>query len=91
MEHQVETNEKSLGFWLALLVALFVGVLLIFALLKMAIPEPTPKEPAQIVETVEQETAGKDAPSFCLYCGEGRPESFAWGQYCPWCGEHLEA
>ena len=38
MENQVETKEKSLGFWLAVLVALTIGVIGLFALLKATLP-----------------------------------------------------
>ena len=38
MENQVETKEKSLGFWLAMLAALTIGVIGLFALLKVSLP-----------------------------------------------------
>ena len=38
MENQVETKEKSLGFWVAVLVALTIGVIGLFALLKATLP-----------------------------------------------------
>ena len=38
MENQVETKEKSLGFWVAVLAVLTIGVIGLFALLKVALP-----------------------------------------------------
>ena len=38
MENQVETKEKSLGFWLAVLAALTIGIIGLFALLKATLP-----------------------------------------------------
>ena len=38
MENQVETKEKSLGFWLAVLAVLTIGVVGLFALLKVSLP-----------------------------------------------------
>ena len=38
MENQVETKEKSLGFWLAVLAALTIGIIGLFAVLKATLP-----------------------------------------------------
>ena len=38
MENQVETKEKSLVFWLAVLVVLTIGIVGLFAMLKVALP-----------------------------------------------------
>ena len=38
MENQVETKEKSLGFWLAVLAALTIGIIGLFAVLKASLP-----------------------------------------------------
>ena len=38
MENQVETKEKPLAFWLAVLAALTIGVIGLFALLKATLP-----------------------------------------------------
>ena len=38
MKNQVETKEKSLGFWLAMLAALTIGIIGLFALLKATLP-----------------------------------------------------
>ena len=38
-ENKTQTNEKSLGFWLFVLVALFAGVVGIFAMLEMVVPQ----------------------------------------------------
>ena len=38
MENQVETREKPLGFWLAVLAVLTIGVIGLFALLKATLP-----------------------------------------------------
>ena len=57
MENQVETKEKPLGFWLAVLAVLTIGVIGLFALLKATLPNSWE---AQIWDemTVEKTTEG---------------------------------
>ena len=57
MENQVETKEKSLGFWLAMLAVLTIVIVGLFALLKVSLPNSWE---AQIWDemTVEKTTEG---------------------------------
>ena len=52
MENQVETKEKSLGFWLAVLAALTIGIIGLFAVLKATLPNSWE---AQIWDTMTTE------------------------------------
>ena len=75
----------------ALIVALFLGIKLIFWGLGMAIPQTNIQPPAVSQSTVQDSTPeARPAPSFCVHCGEGLPESFLWGQFCPYCGKRVE-
>ena len=89
MEENTERKELSLAAWIGILVALFVGVILIFVMLEMVIPKvEVPTEQQVIIST--QETQEQPAPKFCPDCGAGLPDSFAWGKFCPYCGELVE-
>ena len=39
----------------------------------------------------EDAGSAQPAPSFCPLWGEGLPPSSQWGQFCPYCGEQVEA
>ena len=82
-------NEKKSGDWklivggIALIVVLFIGIKFIFWGLDQAIPKP----PADVSQSVsDASTGGEEAPSFCVHCGKALPDSFQWGQFCPYCG-----
>ena len=86
-------NEKKSGYWklivggIALIVVLFIGIKFIFWGLDQAIPKP----PADVSQSVsDASTGGEEAPSFCVHCGKALPDSFQWGQFCPYCGEKNE-
>ena len=86
-------NEKKSGDWklivggIALIVVLFIGIKFIFWGLDQAIPKP----PADVSQSVSgASTGGEEAPSFCVHCGKALPDSFQWGQFCPYCGEKNE-
>ena len=77
---------------LALIVALFVGIKVIFVGLEAVLPEPT-QPPAQSVQMDDPGQSGSpeaSAPRFCPFCGEELHDAFRWGQYCPFCGEKVE-
>ena len=86
-------NEKKSGDWklivggIAPIVVLFLGIKFIFWGLDQAIPKP----PADVSQSVsDASTGGEEAPSFCVHCGKALPDSFQWGQFCPYCGEKNE-
>ena len=85
-------NEKKTGSWsmiiggIALIIVLFIGVQVIFWVLEEVIHQDAPAVSA--VQSVPDTDA--EAPSFCVHCGKALPESFQWGQFCPWCGEKIE-
>ena len=92
-------KEKKGGLWqivglTALIVVLFVGIKLVFAGLEAAIPQDgsgSQSVSQSVAEEDPQTEDGEKAPAFCPFCGEGLPDSFQWGQYCPWCGKQVEA
>ena len=87
MEEGNTKKELPLIAWLGVLAGLVLGVILIFAMLEIAIPKPEGLVQTQEVSGVEAEENTQPAPKFCPDCGQGLPESFDWGQYCPYCGE----
>lgn len=92
-------NEKKSGGWKAILggivliIVLFVGIKLVFWGLGEAIPQThlngAPDASASRSAPGAAQRA-EDAPSFCIHCGKALPESFEWGQFCPYCGEKVE-
>ena len=92
MENEVQTKEKSLAFWLAMLVVLFVAVFGIFMLLEVVMPRDWEAKHQQEQEQVQIQQPGEalPAPNFCPFCGDELPDSFAWGQFCPFCGENVD-
>ena len=89
---------------IALIVALILGVRLVFAGLDAAIPDlkymasdyevrhgESVDGSAQSGDTSGAPADGEEAgPSFCPHCGEGMRENFQWGQFCPHCGKKVE-
>ena len=83
---------------IVLIVALFLGVKLVFAGLDAAIPDldqmgaQNSVSTSQSVQTVgPADSAGEtDAPAFCTHCGKEMRDGFQWGQYCPYCGKQVE-
>ena len=104
MEDNTKTQSQAIVIigLIALIFALFIGVKLVFAGLDAAIDSEDTLSPASQsvqVDAPDQsgssapanaEQSGLPAPSFCPHCGDGLPESFTWGQFCPWCGEKVE-
>ena len=83
----------------ALVIALFIGIKLVFAGLDTAMPDLKhmgadyeARHSASTSAVVEPVDEGNEepAPNFCPHCGDGLPESFRWGQFCPYCGEKVE-
>ena len=89
MEENNTKKELSLAVWIGILAALVIGVICVFAMLEVAIPK-VEVPPVQQVESVDGTKAEQPAPKFCPDCGAGLPESFAWGKFCPFCGELVE-
>ena len=84
-ENNTNQKELSLVVWLGILAGLVIGVILIFAMLEVAIPKQ--EILLQPENTVVEKEPEHPAPSFCPDCGQGLPETFDWGQYCPYCGQ----
>ncbi len=92
-------NEKKSGDWkmiiggVLLIAVLFVCVKLIFWGLGETIRKNHP-EVYQSASVSRDASAGgpedREAPGFCVHCGKALPESFEWGQFCPYCGEKVE-
>jgi len=76
---------------LALVLALMLGIKLMFGMLETAIPPMDAAGSASSAVVGEQQGDGEQkGPKFCIHCGEGLPEQFRWGQYCPECGGKVE-
>lgn len=92
-------NENKSGSWkmilggIALIIVLFAAVKLVFWGLGEAVPQ-THLNGAPAASVSQSAPAGSgseaDAPSFCVHCGKALPDSFRWGQFCPYCGEKIE-
>lgn len=91
-------NEKKTGDWkmivggILLIIVLFVGIKFIFWGLEQVIPKQVSGDvqSVQSSQSVSADKSGEEAPSFCVHCGKALPDSFQWGQFCPWCGEKVE-
>ena len=90
-------NEKKASDWkmiiggIVLIAVLFVGIKGIFWGLEQMIPKGRFSDPASVSASQDVSGgSGQEAPSFCVHCGKELPESFQWGQFCPWCGEKVE-
>jgi len=78
---------------IVLIAVLFVGIKFIFWGLEQMIPKDRFSESVGASVSVDVsagQSGQEDAPSFCVHCGKALPESFQWGQFCPWCGEKIE-
>lgn len=93
-------NEKKSGDWkvivggILLIAVLFAGIKFIFWGLGEAIHKNHPEtyQSASVSSGVSSaDQSGQEAPSFCVHCGKELPESFEWGQFCPYCGEKVES
>lgn len=97
----MDDNKKPSGDWklivggILLIIVLFIAINSIFWGLGQMVPREKltgrPDTSASWSVTADQ-SAPEDqaAPSFCVHCGKALPESFEWGQFCPWCGEKME-
>lgn len=90
----MDDNEKKTGGWgmvlggVLLVVVLFAGIKFVFWGLEQVIPKGQTGASSNV--SVSQDASEEpDAPSFCVHCGKALPESFRWGQFCPWCGEQV--
>ena len=100
MEDNTKTQNQAIVIiaLLALVVALFLGVKLVFAALDAAIDsEDVVPSASQSVESDAAQSSGEatsaedaDAPAFCTHCGKEMREGFQWGQFCPYCGKQVE-
>ena len=90
MENEVQ-NEKSLAFWMTMLVVLFVAVFGIFVMLRMVLPQElaAQNQPPAVVDTVVEEEQ-LPVPKYCTFCGDALPENFEWGRFCPYCGKNID-
>ena len=74
-----------------LILALFVGVQLIFSGLERAIPKER-GDVSQSASSPQKPSDGEERrPLYCVHCGEKLPEDFQWGWFCPYCGEMTES
>ena len=91
-------NEKKSSDWkvivggIVLIVVMFAAIKFLFWGLGEVIHQDTPaSQSTSISQDVSASQSGQaEAPSFCVHCGKELPESFQWGQFCPWCGEKIE-
>lgn len=91
-------NEKKSGDWkmiiggILLIIVLFAAIKFIFWGLGEAIPQTHLNgAPASASQSAQAGSRSEtDAPSFCVHCGKALPDSFRWGQFCPYCGEKIE-
>ena len=83
-ENEKQSSWKPIAGGIVLILVLFVAINFVFWGLEQAIPKP----PVNISESTS--VIQSEAPNFCMYCGKELPETFQWGQFCPWCGEMIE-
>lgn len=93
----MDDNEKKTGGWgmilggIVLIVVLFGCIKFVLWGLGQVIRQDVQDVPdASSGVSVSQDVSEEpDAPSYCVHCGRALPESFHWGQFCPWCGEQV--
>ena len=91
-------NKKKSSDWriiiggIVLIVVLFVAIKFIFWGLGETIRRNHPEvyQNQAVSQSTSASQSGQEAPGFCVHCGKELPESFQWGQFCPWCGEKIE-
>ncbi|NBI09652.1 hypothetical protein D1641_06430 [Colidextribacter sp. OB.20] len=89
-------DKKKTGDWkmiiggILLIIVLFAAIKLIFWGLGEAIPQSRLSGGQSVSASQSAPDTDAEAPSFCVHCGKALPESFQWGQFCPWCGEKIE-
>jgi len=90
-------NEKKIGDWkgiiggILLIAVLFAGVKLVFWGLGAAIHQDIPDTaPSGSFSQSAVQSGEAEVPSFCVHCGRELPDSFQWGQFCPYCGKKVE-
>lgn len=94
--NETEKGKKHQGLMIAglivLILALMLGVTLIFAGLEAMVPASRSGQtaPPGSQSASASQSREEAVPSFCPFCGEALHESFQWGQFCPWCGEKVE-
>jgi predicted RNA-binding Zn-ribbon protein involved in translation (DUF1610 family) len=88
---QKKKNILNIVGLIALIAALVFGIEAVFIGLKRVLPvsEQTPSQVEQLPSSSADE-ASNPAPSFCTHCGKELPETFQWGQFCPYCGTKVE-
>ncbi|MEH2941050.1 zinc ribbon domain-containing protein [Lawsonibacter sp. JLR.KK007] len=88
-------NEKKSGDWklivggILLIIVLFIAINFIFWGLGQMVPRQN-VDVSQSASASLDVSGEQDAPSFCIHCGKALPDSFQWGQFCPYCGEKVE-
>ncbi len=92
MEEKGKKKDGPVIFGLIVLIVLmFFGVKLIFGFLEEAIPQTPPaSSQAASQEAASSQSEALPAPRYCPDCGQALPESFQWGQFCPFCGKRAE-
>ena len=91
-------NKKQSGDWklivggILLIIVLFAAIKFIFWGLEQVIPKAPPdvSQSVSASQDVSAAQSGQESPSFCVHCGKALPDSFQWGQFCPYCGEKNE-
>ena len=92
----MDENEKNTGGWkqiiggILMIIVLFVGIKFVFWGLEQAIPKRQTGASSSISQGASASRSGQEAPGFCVHCGKALPDSFRWGQFCPYCGEKNE-
>ena len=74
---------------IVLIAVLFGCIKFVFWGLEQVIPKGRADASSDVLVS-QDVTEEPDDPGFCVHCGRALPESFQWGQYCPWCGEKNE-
>ena len=94
-------NEKKTSDWkliiggIALIIVLFISIKFVFWGLGQVIRREDPGGGQSVTasQDLPSDPAGSEeaqAPRYCVHCGQGLPEGFQWGQFCPYCGKKVE-
>ena len=84
-ENKTGSGKKIIG-GILLIVLLFIGIKVVF----WGLDQVVPPEKLRGRPDVSASQSAPEAPSFCVHCGKALPDSFQWGQFCPYCGEKNE-